>query len=196
MTTQQSQPTKANKPRTKPKDPPKVKIIVPPDLADAEITAEQREGERRQEENDRRHGDAMAFAVEQLTAPQTKPLEPPQLAPPKAALDLYNQRLAALNAQFGVQTAPQQTAKQSRNGITRPGADTRTGKVWACADSITIANHRSATIAELKAHPDLRVVNVNTIKTQYARWRQYNGVQGRQSATMPARKIMSHDGNP
>jgi hypothetical protein len=91
-------------------------------------------------------------------------------------------------AQLGLQLvqpgegAPANTPRSGRpmkNGISRPGSDTKTGKVWAVADAITATKNRPATIKELMASSELRGMADATIRTQYARWRGFNGISGR-----------------
>lgn len=61
----------------------------------------------------------------------------------------------------------------SKNGVTRPGAGTTTGKVWDIADKL--GADRQAVIKEATK----RGVNLATIMTQYGKWRKYNGMEGR-----------------
>lgn len=73
-------------------------------------------------------------------------------------------------------------AHEQSNGVSRPNAHTLCGKIWATADEITAnnPNHSPAQISQLRSHPTTKDVNDHTIKTQYARWRQFHGVHGRQ----------------
>jgi hypothetical protein len=146
----------------------------------------------------------------QASAPLTAPTAAPASVPTAATAEMNPTQLAqfqaamlALGQQFGMPaeviqnlsnpstllaTTPR-SAKDTRNSITRPGADTKTGKVWAIGDAISMQKGGTpettpASIAELKAHPDLRQFNDHTIRTQYARWRQYYGVSGRVQSEM------------
>lgn len=71
-----------------------------------------------------------------------------------------------------------EVVKDTKNGVTRPGAETSTGKVWAIADTL----HAQATKEEpisraavIKA-AEAQGINVSTAATQYGRWRTYNGL--------------------
>jgi hypothetical protein len=175
--TEQSKPAKLSA-KDRNKSPPKVKgkeanLEVPPEAPT--ITEEQRQGERRG------NVDAMAFALQQLSTPEA----PPAPQAPTAAVEQFNKELVDLQKKYGVAIAPAvlkapKADKLQSNGITRPGPGTITGKVWAAADAITAQqNGVVAAIASVKAHPLTHNINDHTIKTQYSRWRQYNGVKGR-----------------
>lgn len=163
-----------------------------------EVSNEQREAERRHsDENERRQvkaDAAMAFAVQQMTTPVSI------LKTPPAATEEFQAELKKLMKQHGVEEVPGQVLKNEklvRNGITRPGSSTITGKVWAAADRITAHFGRPAAIAELKHDNELRGINDHTVKTQFSRWRQFNSIKGRQQdfGALPA-KVMDHEGNP
>lgn len=124
---------------------------------------------------------AMQFAVQQLTAPVAPQL--PQLTTPPAAQAAFEAELAALQAKHGVTAQvtikPPKAVKDKRNDVTRPSATSICGKIWAAADAISDHIHGVCSIASLKEHEATKGVNEHTIKTQYARWRQFNGVKGR-----------------
>jgi hypothetical protein len=68
-------------------------------------------------------------------------------------------------------------ARDTNKGITRPSPGTITRRVWDAADEISAKLATSAPISLVKAV--LPMVNDHTVKTQYARWRLYNGITGR-----------------
>ena len=155
----------------------------------SQVTEEQRQGERRA------NVDSMAFAVQQLSAPQTPPAPK---TPPQASAE-FQAELEALQKRFGVAVAPAvlkapKADKLRSNDVTRPGTNTLTGKVWAAADAITAQqNGVVAAIASVKAHPLTKGINDHTIKTQYSRWRQYNGVKGRLPTLNPTPQVQGQD---
>lgn len=75
--------------------------------------------------------------------------------------------------------------KVAQNGITRPAATSLCGKIWATADAISEEMRGVCTISQLKNHAEIVGTNDHTIKTQYARWRAFNGISGR-LPTVPA----------
>lgn len=70
-----------------------------------------------------------------------------------------------------------------KNGIRRPKAGTITGKLWDLFDNLSRETGLPATIGDSmkKAEGTAEA----TIRTQYARWRKFNGVSGR-AAPVPA----------
>lgn len=153
--------------------------------AEVEILPEQREAERRH------NVDAMLFAVQQLTTPIVEP-EPPKVPP--EVQEKFQEELKKLQEKFQVRLAPailpKPKEKLQSHGITRPGPGTETGKVWQVADQITASqNGVAATIASVRTNKLLIGVNDHTIKTQYARWRKYNGVTGRIPTVQPQPQV-------
>lgn len=68
--------------------------------------------------------------------------------------------------------------KDTKNGVTRPAANTKTGLVWVIADRLSAA---AGAPAERKAVMDQckeEGVNEATAATQYGRWRKYYGLTG------------------
>ncbi len=168
--------TAAKKPRT----PSKGQLAKAAALGldeNAKITNEQREGERRAADANKASQNSMAFAVQQLGTP-------PVAKTPPAALEQFNKELEELKAKHNIPTAAVKVAtpkaeKIQQNGVTRPGEGTLCGKIWAAADELSKQSQGVATIAALKLHADVQGVNDHTIKTQYARWRSFNGIAGR-----------------
>lgn len=66
----------------------------------------------------------------------------------------------------------------SANGITRPKDGTKTASVWAIADSLSRAKGAAIAISELSPECAKAGLNDATTRTQYARWKQFNGVFG------------------
>lgn len=61
--------------------------------------------------------------------------------------------------------------KDTKNGVTRPRVNSKTGVVWLIADR----NPSATREAVLKEATD-KGVNIATASTQYGRWRKYNGL--------------------
>ena len=139
-----------------------------------------------QREADKKADAAMRFAVQQMQTPAALETPPALLNPDAEKQAAFAEAVAKLAAEMGV-VAPAPAApakvkvdKMQKNGITRPGANTVCGKIWAAADAISASQGGApATIASLVAHPASAGINSHTIKTQYSRWRHYNGVSGR-----------------
>jgi hypothetical protein len=168
--------------------------VAPP----AEVTDEQRQGERRQQQADA----VIAFSTSQL---QTPAAHAPTLTAEQIQRQAFDAAVAKLAAEMGVTqpvvaTKAPRADKNQRNGITRPADSSITGKVWAAADAISVAqNGTPATISAVKAHDLTKGINDHTVKTQYARWRAYNGIKGRLQVVKPSTGsgvVAQHDGNP
>lgn len=67
---------------------------------------------------------------------------------------------------------------ESKNGITRPKADTKTGQVWAFADKLSAEKGSPVAISELAPVASAAGLNDATIRTQYARWKTFNSIFG------------------
>ena len=65
------------------------------------------------------------------------------------------------------------------NGVTRPAAGTKTGRVWEIADAES--NKAGSPVARSVVMAIGRAEGLNdaTIATQYGHWRRYNGIVGK-----------------
>ena len=74
--------------------------------------------------------------------------------------------------------AAKESAKQpSQNGVTRPKAGTTTGNAWDIFDALSRETGAPAVIGDaIKRAPGMAEA---TVRTQYAKWRKFNGVTGR-----------------
>lgn len=67
--------------------------------------------------------------------------------------------------------------RAEQNGLKRPSAGSTCALIWSACDRITAEKGSTCTSGELFAA--CNGLNECTLRTQYARWRQYNGVTGR-----------------
>jgi len=85
---------------------------------------------------------------------------------------------AAKKAKEEVKEAKSPVVKDVQNGITRPKAGTKTGRVWEIADK------ESAKVGKPAKRKDVLDIfvaeggNVATGATQYGKWRKYHGLVG------------------
>lgn len=158
--------------------------------AEPEVSEEQRVAERRSNA-------AMQFATQQLSAPAAhQPVSADAIAAFQAEVAERAKALGLPDTVLVKVTQPK-LDKISRNNVTRPGNDTKCGKIWAVCDAITAAQHTVAALANVKADPRLAGFVLHTVKTQYSRWRQFNGVKGRlPTIAQPPQRVATHDGNP
>lgn len=109
-------------------------------------------------------------AAKKSPAPKAKPA-PAAKAPSAAA-----QKEAKAPKPAKEPKAPRE-ALPEQNGVTRPAAGTKTGKVWDIADALSKKHGRPATRGEVMEVAKAQDVNEATVATQYQRWRTFNGVE-------------------
>lgn len=73
-------------------------------------------------------------------------------------------------------------AKIEQNGVTRPSADSTTGKVWAIADKISAKLKAPAPRRDVLAETSALGINDATAATQYGKWRKFNGLKSEPKA--------------
>jgi hypothetical protein len=168
------------------------------------VSDEQRQAERRQASTN-----AVAqFTQQQMTTPavHATPDENSEAIKQKA----FQEAVQALANSMGIDASSllqpgkvkaARPEKQAKNGITRPASETTTGKIWDLADQISAKKAEAnptafCTIAELRSLPELKQTNEHTLKTQYARWRTYNGLKGRQDAAPATPQRRADDPKP
>lgn len=120
--------------------------------------------------------------VEVQTEPEAAPAAPSMLA------GLVGQMLnpESVPAAPKVEQPKKQAEKTSKpidqnrpeqNGLKRPSAGSTCAIIWDTCDRITSETEHTCTSAEL--FNALQGYNECTLRTQYARWRQFNGITGR-----------------
>lgn len=75
--------------------------------------------------------------------------------------------------------AKEKAVKDIKNGITRPKAGTKTGRVWELADAQSANLGKPAPRKGVIEECLTEGLNVATAATQYGRWRKYHGLEGR-----------------
>lgn len=80
-------------------------------------------------------------------------------------------------AENGTEAAPAPAkVKDEKNGVTRPGADSSTGKVWAIADAESAKAGKPAERKPVLEAAKAAGINEATAATQYGRWCKYHGI--------------------
>lgn len=74
---------------------------------------------------------------------------------------------------------PVKVEMPEQNGIKMPRPGTQCAQIWEMADSMSKALKAPVSIDELNDKALAAEFNPATIKTQYARWRKFHGVEGR-----------------
>ena len=99
------------------------------------------------------------------------------VADAKAAKELAAKTAAETKA-AAVVVKPVKVAQPQQHGVTRPRADGACGQVWALADAISKRLGQPVPIAQLSKETAAAGLNDATTRTQYARWKTFNGVFG------------------
>lgn len=78
-----------------------------------------------------------------------------------------------------VEATKAEIVKDQKNGVTRPSANTQTGKVWAICDLIyaQATEENPITRSRVIKTAEADEINVSTAATQYGRWRKYMGLE-------------------
>jgi hypothetical protein len=97
-----------------------------------------------------------------------------------AAAKKAKEEAAALKAAEKAKQAETKTktVMPSNNGVTRPRPEGACGKVWALADQLSSELGQAVPISNLIVATQAAGLNDATTRTQYARWKTYNGVFG------------------
>lgn len=76
--------------------------------------------------------------------------------------------------------------KDTQNGVTRPKAGTKTGRIWEIADSLSQQAGAPVARKDVLAAATTEDINVATAATQYGRWRKYHGLGAEPKQAAPA----------
>lgn len=77
------------------------------------------------------------------------------------------------------------SAQPSQNDVTRPRPETACGQAWALMDELTTKLNSPAPIGLVLQASEKKGLNYDTVKTQYARWKKFNGIVGRVAMPLP-----------
>ena len=131
--------------------------ILPEPPAEIIVQMEQTEPEAAPQ-----NGSLMSSLIGNMLNPESVPQAPKVEAPKKQA---------EKTGKSVEQNRPEQ------NGLKRPSAGSTCAIIWDTCDRITNETEHTCTSAEL--FNALQGYNECTLRTQYARWRQFNGITGR-----------------
>lgn len=97
----------------------------------------------------------------------------------KAAKEAKAAAKAKADADKAAAAEAKKVVKQpQQHGVTRPRADGACGRVWAIADAMSAHKKGPVSISELVVQTQAAGLNDATTRTQYARWKTFNGVFG------------------
>lgn len=87
-------------------------------------------------------------------------------------------RKAAEEKAAAASTKPAKVVMPSQHGVTRPRPEGKCGLVWALADKLSAELGQPVPISVLSKETAAAGLNDATTRTQYARWKTFNGVFG------------------
>lgn len=76
-------------------------------------------------------------------------------------------------------------AMPKKNDVTRPRPDTACGKAWDLMDRLTAKLNQPAPVSLVLQAAEKEGLVHDTVKTQYARWKKFNGIEGRVQMPLP-----------
>lgn len=85
-------------------------------------------------------------------------------------------RAAKAQAKVDAKAAREANRQPEQNGVRRPGAEGKCGRVWALADSMSTAQGQMVPVADLLAAGSAEGIGSATVRTQYAHWKKFNGL--------------------
>jgi hypothetical protein len=122
---------------------------------------------------------AAPAVTENTGAPVGAPVAAPVAAPTQTGEVVAGVMQAAKAAKEPKPPKPPKPVKppvDSQNGITRPVAGSKTGRVWEIADELSAAAKAPASRKEVLAKAEAEGINPATATTQHGRWREYHGL--------------------
>ncbi len=104
------------------------------------------------------------------------------------------EKVAEKEAAKAEKAAAREASKMpEQNGVRRPRVNTTCAKVWDHADNLSRSFGQPTPIKDLLEACRAEGINDSTIKTQYSRWRSFNGVAGRVTRNVP--EVAKEDGS-
>lgn len=127
---------------------------------DAELNAAL--SQHHEDGSDVQHDAFSAFANAQLTSRPQPTIEPAKALPNNSRIERN---------------------REEANGVKRPSAGTLCAQVWDIATLLSNGDEKPktkiATLSEVVKHAESKGINKFTARTQYARWRVFHGITGR-----------------
>ena len=80
--------------------------------------------------------------------------------------------------------AKEANRQPEQNGVRRPGAEGKCGRVWAIADRLSAALGQPVPVADVLVEAEAEGLSASNTRCEYARWKKFNGLSGR--ITKPA----------
>lgn len=93
-------------------------------------------------------------------------------------------KAAAEKAKADAKAAKEAAKQPERNGVRRPKAEGLCGQAWTLFDSLSRGLGRPVPIADALAEGGKHNLNPGNMRTEYARWKKFNGISGQVAKTV------------
>lgn len=154
--------------------------------AEKQAKAEQKESERKAKAEAKvQEKEAKAKARIDIVAGKKAEKEAAAIERKKAQVDKAAAKTAEKEARAAAKIANQMPMQ---NGARRPRPLTLCGQAWALADKLSADLGQPVPIKQLLEASKVEGLNEGNVRTEYARWRKFNGVTGRISLPKPEAK--------
>lgn len=97
-----------------------------------------------------------------------------------------DEKAAKLKAKEDAKAAKEAVRQPEQNGVRRPGPDGLCGRAWAVFDELSSKLGRPVPVGDALSVGEARGLNASNIRTEYARWKKFHGIEGRVSKPAPA----------
>lgn len=93
-------------------------------------------------------------------------------------------KAAAEQAKVDAKAAKEAAKQPEQNGVRRPKAEGLCGQAWTLFDSMSRGLGRPVPIADVLAEGGKQKLNPGNMRTEYARWKKFNGISGQVAKTV------------
>lgn len=93
--------------------------------------------------------------------------------------DAEAKKAAKEQAIADAKAAKEANRQPEQNGVRRPGPNGLCGRVWGLADDLSASLGQPVPVADLLVAGEAEGLNTTNIRTEYARWKKFHGIQGR-----------------
>lgn len=92
-----------------------------------------------------------------------------------------DEKAAKLKAKEDAKAAKEAARQPEQNGVRRPGPDGLCGRAWAVFDELSSKLGQPVPVGDALPVGEARGLNAGNIRTEYARWKKFHGIEGRVS---------------
>lgn len=93
-------------------------------------------------------------------------------------------------------TVAEKVKRVEKNGVSRPNAGSKTGRIWEIADQLSAKTNQPAKRADVLAEAEKEGINKSTAMTQYGQWRKFFGLAKETVTPAPAESKAESEPEP